>query len=82
MTQITVSDELARAITQAGSFAILIDSKGRAIGEVKPVDLDPAGPVGMTDEHFAELKRRMTEDDGTRYSWAEVKEHLRALTKE
>ena len=82
MTQITVTDELARAISQAGSFVILVDSKGRTIGQLTPVDSDLEGPLGMTDEHLAELKRRMADDDGTRYSWAEVKEHLRALTQE
>src|SRR6266478_3513014 len=60
----------------------LVDSKGRTIGQLTPLESSPEGPLGMTDEHLAELKRRMADDDGTRYSWAEVKEHLRALTQE
>ena len=82
MTQITVTDELARAIAQAGPFVTLVDSNGRTIGQVTPLNSSLEGPLGMTDEHLAELKRRMANDDGTRYSWAEVKEHLRTLTRE
>ncbi len=82
MNQITVTDEFAQAIAQAGSFVMLVDSKGRTIGQVMPVDSDDEGLLGMTDEHLTELKRRMADDDGTRYTWAEVKEHLRALTQE
>jgi hypothetical protein len=31
MVPITVSDELARAIVEAGSFVTLVDSRGRAV---------------------------------------------------
>jgi hypothetical protein len=82
MVQITVSDDLARAISEAGAFVALIDGTGRTIGHVAPVGSKLSGPIGMTDEHIAELKRRMAEDDGTRYTWAEVKERLRALEQQ
>jgi hypothetical protein len=36
----------------------------------------------MTPEHIAELKRRMAEDDGTRYTLSEVLERLRTLAPE
>jgi hypothetical protein len=80
MVQITIDDELARAIVQAGSAAILVNSNGQALAHVTP--MEHAGPIGMTDEHTAELKRRMAEDDGTRYTWPEVKEYLRSLAPE
>jgi len=82
MTQITVTDELARAITQAGSFVILVDSKGRTIGQITPVESNPEGPLGMTDEHLAELQRRMADDDGTRFTFAEVIDRVRGLAPE
>jgi hypothetical protein len=80
MVQITVTDELARAIAEAGPTAILVDSSGRALAQVTPVE--HADPIAMTEEHLAELERRMADDDGTRYTWAEVKQHLRSLAPE
>jgi hypothetical protein len=82
MTQITVTDELARAIAQAGSFVTLVDSNGRTIGQVTPLNSSLEGPLGMTDEHLTELERRMAEDDGTRYAFAEVIERVRGLAAE
>lgn len=81
MAQITVSDDLARAIAEAGPLVTLVDSKGQTIGQVTPIE-PQAGPIGMTEEHLAELKRRMAEDDGTRYSFAEVIQRVRALAPE
>jgi hypothetical protein len=80
MVQITVNDELARAIAEAGAAAILVDSKGRALAQVTPIE--QTGPIGITDEHLAELDRVMAEDDGTRYTWPQVLEHLRSLAPE
>ena len=80
MVQITVNDELARAIVEAGTAAILVDSMGRALAHVTPID--HTGPIGMTDEHLAELERVMAEDDGTRFTWPQVLEHLRSLAAE
>lgn len=82
MTQLTISDDLARAIADAGPFVRLVDSTGRAIAEFTPLDATPRGPIGMTEEHIAELKRRMAEDDGTRYSLADVISRLRELAPE
>ena len=79
MVQITVSDDLARAISEAGPFVALVDANGRTLGHVAPPGMQLAGPIGMTDEHMAELERAVAEDDGTRYSWSQVKEHLRSL---
>jgi hypothetical protein len=80
MVQITVNDELARAIAEAGAAAILVDRSGRVVAHVTPIENN--GPIGITDEHLAELERRMKQDDGTRFTWAEVKDHLRALASE
>jgi hypothetical protein len=80
MVQITVNDELARAISEAGSVAILVDSSGRALAHLTPIE--QFGPIGITDEHLAELDRRMANDDGTRYTWPQVLEHLRSLSPE
>jgi len=82
MVQITVTTELAQAISQAGPFVTLVDPSGRTLGQVAPPGTQLSGPIGMTEEHVAELKRRMAEDDGVRYTWAEVKEHLRTLGQE
>jgi hypothetical protein len=80
MVQITISDELAQAITEAGQLVTLVDSSGRALAHATPVE--PVGPIGMTEEHCAELERRRREDDGTRFTWEQVKEHLRTLAAE
>ncbi|HEX5472443.1 MAG TPA: hypothetical protein VFW73_11180 [Lacipirellulaceae bacterium] len=82
MIQITVSDELARAISQAGPFVTLLDSNGTTVGQVAPPGSQLRGPIGISDEYLAELERIRAEDDGKRYSWAEVKEHLRSLAPE
>jgi hypothetical protein len=80
MVQITVNDELARAIVQAGPAALLVDPAGRVVGQVTPIE--HMGPIGITDEHLAKLDRLRAEDDGTRYTWPQVLEHLRALAPE
>jgi hypothetical protein len=80
MVQIKIDDDLARAIVEAGPAAILVDSSDRAVAHVTPIE--QYGPIGITEAHLAELDRRMAEDDGTRYTWPEVLEHLRALAPE
>jgi hypothetical protein len=82
MVQITVSDDLAREIAKAGPFVALVAPNGRTIGHVAPVGSKLSGPIGITDEYLAELERTKAEDNGIRYSWAEVKQHLRSLTQE
>jgi hypothetical protein len=82
MVEIPISAETARAIIDAGSFAVLVDPSGQKVGKVAPLDESQRGPIGMTDEHIAELKRRMAEDDGTRYVFSDVIARLRALAPE
>jgi hypothetical protein len=80
MVQITVSDDVARAIAEAGSLAMLVDTQGRPLAHVTPVE--PKRAIGMTEEHLAELERRMANDDGTRYTLAEVMDYLHSLAPE
>ena len=82
MVQITIADDLARTIAEAGPLVTLVDSQGRTVGQIAPVRSEVPSPIGMTEEHWEEIRRRMAEDDGTRYTWAEVKEHLRSLAPE
>jgi hypothetical protein len=79
MIQITLSDEQTRLIIEASVPIVLVDSHGRTVGEVAPA---AKAEAKISDEEWAEIKRRMANDDGTRYSWAEVKERLRALAPE
>ena len=82
MVQITVTDELARAIAEAGPLVTLVDSHGRTVGQITPIQAETAVPLGMTAEHWEELQRRMAEDDGTRFPLAEVMVRVRALAPE
>jgi hypothetical protein len=82
MIQITVSDEQARLITEASVPIILIDSHGRTIGEVAPVAPGTQPKASISDEEWAEIQRRMADDDGTRYTHAEMMERLRELAPE
>ena len=82
MVQITVTDELAQAIAQAGPFVALVDRNGRTVGHVAPPGTQLTGPIGITDDYLAELEHIRAEDDGVRYSWADVKEHLQSLPRE
>jgi hypothetical protein len=74
MVRITVSDELARAIAEAGSQVTLVDSRGRALGQIAPIE-DAECPPGMTSERWKEIKRRMREP-GTYIAYQEMKERL------
>ena len=80
MVQITIADDLARAIVEAGPLATLVDSRGRLVAHVALAQSEST-PLGMTEEHWTEIKRRMAADDGTRHNWAEVTERLRILSQ-
>jgi hypothetical protein len=82
MIQITVSDVEARAISEASPPFVIVDPQGKPLGQITPVDPDIAARAAMSAEEWDEIKRRMAEDDGTRYTWAEVKEYLRTLAPE
>lgn len=82
MVQITVTDEFARQIAEAALPIVLVDSGGRTLGQIDRLENISAGSPTITDDEWAKIQRRMANDDGTRYSWAEVKQHLRGLAKE
>ncbi|MGD9634005.1 MAG: hypothetical protein AB7G28_23245 [Pirellulales bacterium] len=74
MVQITVSDDLARAIAEAGPSVTLVDSRGRALGQLTRIsesnDLRAASP-----ERRAEIERRMREP-GTYVPYQTMKNNL------
>jgi hypothetical protein len=74
MVQIAVSDDLARAITEAGSLVMLVDSRGQALGQITPIEQSEC-PHGMTIERWNEIKRRM-ENPGDYSTLQEIKERL------
>ena len=82
MVQITIDDNLAQAIALAGEFVTLVDSRGNEVAQFATIESKEATPLGMTPEHLAEIERRMKEDDGTRFTWAEVMDRLRSLDTE
>ncbi len=74
MVQITVSDDLARAISEAGPLVTLVDSSGRTVARVAPIS-ESECPPGMTAERWTELQRRM-QTPGAYVSYQEMKARL------
>jgi hypothetical protein len=74
MVQITVSDDLARAIAEAGSLVTLVDSRGHAVARTAPIE-ESACPAGITPERWKEIQRRMREP-GNYVSYQEMKQRL------
>ncbi len=68
MVQITVSDDLARAIAVAGPVITLVDSQGRKLGCVTRAE-------EMSAERLGEIERRMQES-GKYVSYQTIKERL------
>jgi hypothetical protein len=82
MVQITVSDDLARQIASGPLPIVLVDSQGNALGQIRPVVATGSDDASISEEELAEIKRRMADDDGTRYTTAQLLDHLRALAPE
>jgi hypothetical protein len=80
--QITVSDVQARVIAESSPPFVVVDPQGKALGQITPVDPEIAAGAGISAEEWAEIQRRMANDDGTRYTLAEVMERVRALAPE
>jgi hypothetical protein len=80
MTLIPINDDIARLIGEATGPVILVDPHGRHIGNVTRYVILP--PDASEEEVIAEIRRRMADDDGTRYTHTEVMNHLRSLTAE
>jgi hypothetical protein len=75
MTHITVSDELARQITQASLPIVFVDAAGRRLAEISQVNSQSDLPQGMSAEYWAEIQRRM-ENPGTYVPLQEIKQRL------
>jgi hypothetical protein len=82
MVQITVSDELAHKIASGPLPIVLVDSRGNTLGQVRPVAALASVDASISEEELAEIKRRMAEDDGARFTTAQLLDHLRALAPE
>jgi antitoxin (DNA-binding transcriptional repressor) of toxin-antitoxin stability system len=74
MVQITVSDDLARAIAEAGPLVTLVDSHGRTVARVAPID-GAERPPGMTEERWKEIQSRL-QSPGAYISYQEMKTRL------
>jgi hypothetical protein len=88
VVQITVSDEFARQIADSPFPIVLVDSRGRKLGQVTDLDAASArrdSDGGVADDEWAEAKRRMEDakrHGGTFYTTKEVLEHLKSLESE
>jgi hypothetical protein len=80
MTLVTLSDEQVKLIGEATSPIMLVNSAGRKVGKVTPLNVPPSDATEM--EVVAEIRRRMAEDDGTRFTHSEVMDHLRTLASQ
>jgi hypothetical protein len=82
MTVLTLSDDQARLVAGASTPVVVIDSQGKTIGNLAPVPVESSATYPISSEELVELKRRMANDDGTRYTTAEVLAYLRTLAPE
>lgn len=88
MVQITVSDEFARQLADTPLPIVLVDTKGRQLGQVTLLESGSncAKPESATaDDDWAEAKRQMEvyqREGGTFYTTQEVLAHLESLRKE
>ncbi len=81
MVQITVSDEIARQLDQASHPVVLVDSRGRKLGQVTRL----ADDGNIADDDWAEAKLQIEiyqREGGTFYTTDEVLEHIKSLGKE
>jgi hypothetical protein len=77
MTQITLSDDQTRQLSEASAPIVFVDSRGRKLGELSSVDRDTSEET-ISDEELAEIKRRMA-SPGPGYTTKEVLAHLHSL---
>lgn len=88
MTLLTVSDEQARLIAEASSPIVLVDSRGRELGQVTRAPVAAAlarSPGEPSNDEWAEAKLQMEiyqREGGSFYTTQEVLEHLKSLEKE
>lgn len=75
MIQIAVSDVDALAISESSTPVVIVDSRGKALGQIAPVDPEIAVQPGISAEHWAEIKLRMQEP-GEYLTLQQIKERL------
>lgn len=80
MTLIPINDDIARLIGEATGPVILVDPRGKHVGNVTRYTILP--PDASEEEVVAEIRRRMADDDGARFTHSEVMSHLRSLASE
>jgi hypothetical protein len=78
MTQITVSDEVARLISQGSTPIVLVDKQGRELGKLDRMCASESMAPSISDEELAELKRRMNEP-GPGKTKKELLDYLQSL---
>ncbi|MEX2168609.1 MAG: hypothetical protein WD851_04830 [Pirellulales bacterium] len=78
MIQIAVNDVEAFAITESSTPVVIVDSHGKALGQIAPVDPEIAAQPGISAERWGEIKRRMQEP-GEYVTYQEIRECLNRL---
>lgn len=76
MIRIVLTDEQSKAITGVNEPIDLVDSNGRTVGRMTPVSL------GVEENELLKIKRRISEDDGSRFTTEEVLDQLETSTQE
>jgi hypothetical protein len=79
MTQITVTDELAKQIAGADLPIVLVDGAGRLLGQLNQFESEPRPPQSLSPEAWAEIVRRAQnpgeystlEEIKSRHGWAD-----------
>jgi CRISPR/Cas system-associated endonuclease Cas1 len=85
MLHLTVSDEYAQLISEAKLPVVFVDSKGKPLGQLSPVDPSTATLPAITAEELAELKRRKSaalRGEGNFITTSELLRELRELAPE
>jgi hypothetical protein len=73
MTQIIVSDDLARQIADGSLPIVLVDSEGRRLAQINQLELEPTPPSSLSPEDWAEIVRR-SHNPGKYSTLREIKE--------
>lgn len=78
MIEITISDLQARALAESAPPFVIVDSKGRRLGQITPIDPGSETQPAISAEEWAEVKRRMA-TPGPGFTTQQVLDHLSAL---
>jgi hypothetical protein len=78
MIEITLSDDQARIISESAPPFVIVDSKGRRLGQITPIEPVTETQPAISAEEWAEIKRRMAMP-GPGFTTQQVLDHLSAL---